>query len=152
MDPVKIQKLEDQLGHEFTDNGLLIRALTHPTFSNAERMKKGEAKRNCPDQEIFTTLGDAILKAGLVLILIEKGAKTKGNITISKADLESNLHLAKVGERLCLLEENYIFHRVGRGEKLCEGSTALCSDTVEALIGSIFIDSNCDLLAVKKVF
>lgn len=150
MDPAKIQELEDQLRHTFEHKEYLIRALTHPTFSNVESMKKGEAKRDCPHQETYTTLGDAILKAGFVSILMEKGLKTKGKITISKADLENNLHLAKVGERLRLLEDNFILHRVGKEEKLKEGSVALCSDTVEALIGAIFIDSGDSMTETKK--
>jgi ribonuclease-3 len=150
MDPAKIQDLEDQLRHTFEHKEILIRALTHPTFSNVESMKKGEAKRDCPHQETYTTLGDAILKAGFVSILMEKGLKTKGKITISKADLENNLHLAKVGKRLRLLEDNFILHKVGKEEKLKEGSVALCSDTVEALIGAIFIDSGDSMTETKK--
>jgi ribonuclease-3 len=148
MDPAKIQKLEDRLGYEFQDKKEMYRALTHPTFSKEEKERKVGA-RDCPHQATYATLGDAILKAGLISILMEKGLKTKGNITISKADLENNLHLAKVGKRLHLLEENYILHRVGKDDKLKEGAVALCSDTVEALIGAIFIDSNNSMPVVK---
>ena len=140
MDPTKIQKLEDQLGYEFKGKNELYRALTHPTFSKEEKEKKVGA-RDRPHQETYATLGDSILKAGLVSILMKKGANTKKDITISKADLENNLQLAKVGKRLRLLEDNYILHRAGEGEKLKEGAVALYSDTVEALIGAIFIDS-----------
>jgi len=155
MDPAKIQELEDRLGYEFKDKKELYRALTHPTFSKEEKEKKVGA-RDCPHQATYATLGDAILKAGLISILMEKGLKTKGNITISKADLENNLHLAHVGERLHLLEENLILHRAGKDEKLKEASVALCSDTVEALIGAIYIDSNRSMPVVtdciSKIF
>jgi dsRNA-specific ribonuclease len=40
MDLAKIRNLEDRLGYTFNDKGLLIRALTHSTFSNAENQKK----------------------------------------------------------------------------------------------------------------
>jgi ribonuclease-3 len=148
MDPVKIQEFENQLGYEFKDKKELFRALTHPSFSKEEKEKKVGA-RDCPHQATYATLGDAILKAGLISILMEKGLKTKGNITISKADLENNLHLAHVGERLSLLEKNFIQHRAGKDEKLKEASVALCSDTVEALIGAIYIDSNSSMPVVK---
>jgi len=155
MDPAKIQKLEDRIGHTFVNKDFMIRALTHPTFSKEEKEKKVGA-RDCPHQATYATLGDAILKAGLISILMEKGLKTKGNITISKADLENNLHLAHVGERLHLLEENFILHRAGKDEKLKEASIALCSDTVEALIGAIYIDSNSSMPVVmdciSKIF
>jgi len=149
MDPAKIQKLEDRLGYSFKNQKELYRALTHSTFSKEEKEKKIGA-RDCPHQATYATLGDAILKAGLVSILMEKGVKTKGNITISKADLENNLQLAKVGKRLRLLEENYILHRAGKDEKLEEGATRLCSDTVEALIGAIFIDSKSSMPVVTN--
>jgi ribonuclease III len=148
MDPAKIQKLEDRLGYEFKDKNELYRALTHPTFSKEEKEKKIGA-RDCPHQATYATLGDAVLKAGFISILMEKGLNTKGNITISKADLESNLQLAKVGKRLRLLEENYILHRAGKDEKLEEGAVALRSDTVEAILGAIFIDSNRSMPVVK---
>ena len=148
MDPAKIQELENRLGYPFKNRKELYRALTHPTFSKEEKEKKVGA-RDCPHQATYATLGDAILKAGFISILMEKGLKTKGNITISKADLENNLQLAKVGKRLHLLEEKYILHRAGKDDKLKEGAVALCSDTVEALIGAIFIDSNNSMPVVN---
>jgi ribonuclease-3 len=149
MDPAKIQILEGRLDYTFNEKKKLLRALTHPSFSKEEREKKCNP-RDCPHQEIYATLGDAVLKAGLVLILMDTGLKTKGNITISKADLENNFQLADVGKRLHLLEENFILHRVGKDEKLKEGSVALCSDTVEAIIGAVFIDSKNSMSPVKK--
>jgi len=149
MDTAKIQQLEKRLGHNFQDKKELLRALTHPTFSKEEREKKS-GTRECPDQSIYATLGDAVLKAGFISILMDKGLNTKGDITISKTDLESNLQLAKVGERLQLLKENFILHRAGTGEKLKEASGALNSDTVEALIGAIFIDSKSSMSDVKN--
>jgi ribonuclease III len=150
MDPAKIQELEDQLGHPFNDKRLLIRALTHPTFSNVERMKKGEANRDCPHQETYTTLGDAILKAGLILLLVDCDVKTKGNITILKEDLEKNLKLADVGERLKLLENNLILQKIGNETKVHEGAVTYRSDTVEAIIAAIFIDSGDSMVETKK--
>jgi ribonuclease-3 len=141
MDSIKISELEIQLGHEFTNKKELYRALRHPTFSKEERERKVGA-RDCPHQEIYATLGDAILKAGLVLLLMDKGLKTKGDITIVKADWEKNLKLADVGKRLRLLEDDLILHKMGKGEQLRKGTKKLYSDTVEALIGAIFIDSN----------
>lgn len=148
MDSVKISELEIQLGHEFKNRKELYRALTHPTFSKEEKEKKVGA-RNCPHQETYATLGDAILKAGFVLLLMEKGLNTKGDITIIKAKLEKNLKLAQVGKRLRLLDDNLILHNMGKGEQLKKGTKKLCSDTVEALIGAIFIDTDHSLPATK---
>ena len=81
---------------------------------------------------------------------MEKGwNNTKGAITISKVDLENNLKLSEVGERLHLLEDHLFFHRIGGEEKVSDGAKTYRSDTVEALIGAIFIDSNYDLHQTK---
>jgi len=101
-------------------------------------------------------LGDAVLKAGFVWLLMENELKTKGEITIKKADLEKNLKLAEVGKRLHLLEDDLIWHRMGEGEQLEKGTETLCSDTVEALIGAIFIDTCYSLpetkICIAKIF
>jgi ribonuclease-3 len=148
MDAAKISELEIRLGHEFSDKKELYRALTHSTFSNVERSKLVGA-RDCPHQTTYATLGDAILKAGFILLLMEKGWNTKGAITISKADLENNLKLADVGERLRILEDHFFFHRIGGEENVNEGAETYRSDTVEALIGAIFIDSGYSIQKTK---
>lgn len=149
MDSSKIQRIEERLGYTFTEKKELFRALTHPSYSKEEREKSIEA-RDCPHQSVYATLGDAVLKTGFISILIDKGLNTKGDISISKADMEKNLQLATVGVRLHLLEEKYILHRAGIGEKLVEASDKLYSDTVEALIGAIYIDSNGSMSKVRE--
>ncbi len=113
-------------------------------------MKKGKAKRHCPHQETFTTLGDAILKAGLVLLLVDFDVNTKGNITILKEDLENNLKLADVGERLQLFENHLILHNIGNEKKIQEGAVTYLSDSVEAIIAAIFIDTGDSMTETKK--
>jgi len=149
MDLVKIHDLENRLGHKFKDKNLLIQALTHPTFAEREKKKKVGA-RDCPHQETFCTFGDAVLKTGLILLLMEKGLDRKGTITITKADIENNLKLANVGKRLKLLENDLILHPIKDKKKLQEGANTYCSDTVEALIAAIFIDSRYSLKKTKK--
>jgi len=155
MDPAKIKLLEDNLGHSFKDRKELYRALTHPTFTKEEKERKTGA-RDCQHQATYATLGDAILKACFVMLLMERGVKTKGEITIIKSDLEKNLKLAEVGIRLQLLENDLILHRMGEGEQLKTGGKTLYSDTVEALIGAIFIDTGCSLsetkICISKIF
>jgi ribonuclease III len=155
MDPVKIQELENRLGHKFKKRKELFRALTHSTYSKEEKDKK-TGSRDCPHQATYATLGDAILKAGFIWLLMEKGVNTKGDITIFKASLEKNLKLADVGKRLRLLEDNLIWHRMGTENQLEKGTKKLYSDTVEALIGAIFIDSGHSLpktkICISKIF
>ena len=155
MDPAKIAQLEDRLGHTFKDRKELYQALTHSTFSKEEKETK-IGSRDCPHQETYATLGDAVLKVGFVWLLMENGLKTKGDIKIKKADWEKNLKLAEVGKRLRLLEDDLIWHRIGKGEQLVKGKITLCSDTVEALIGAIFVDTGHSLpetkICISKIF
>jgi len=149
MAPLKIRELQKKLGYKFRKKKILVQALTHPTFSEEERKKK-VGPRECPHQQAYSTLGDAVLKTGLVLLLMDKKKETKGDITISKADLENNLKLAGVGKRLQLLENDLIHHTIKNQKKLEEASEKMCADTVEAIIAAIFIDSNFSMGKTKK--
>ena len=149
MAPLKTRELEKKLGYKFRKKKILVQALTHPTFSEEERKKK-VSPRDCPHQQAYSTLGDAVLKTGLVLLLMDEKKETKGDITISKADLEKNLKLADVGKRLQLLEDGVVLHTIKDQKKLQEASKKICADTVEALIAAIFIDSRYSMKKTKK--
>jgi ribonuclease III len=149
MTPLNIRELQKKLGHKFKKKKLLIQALTHPTFSEEERKKKVDPG-GCPHQQAYSTLGDAVLKTGLILLLMDKKKETKGDITISKANLENNLKLANVGKRLQLLENELILHTIKNQKKLEEASEKMCADTVEAIIAAIFIDSKFSMKKTKK--
>jgi ribonuclease-3 len=149
MTPLNIRELQKKLGYKFKKKKLLIRALTHPTFSEEERKKKADP-REWPHQQAYSTLGDAVLKTGLILLLMDKKKETKGDITISKADLENNLKLADVGKHLQLLENDLIRHTIKNEKKLEEASEKMYADTVEAIIAVIFIDSKFSMKKTKK--
>jgi ribonuclease-3 len=149
MAPSKIRELQKKVGYKFKEQKHLIRALTHPTFSDVEKKKKVDP-RGCPNQQAYSTLGDAVLKTGLILLLIDKKKETKGDITISKADIENNLSLASVGKRLQLLENGLILHTINNPKKLEEASEKMYADTVEAIIAAIFIDSKYSMKKTKK--
>ncbi len=46
------------------------------------------------DQEVFRTLGDAVLKVILTELLIQQGSTTRGDITQKKAKLENEESLS----------------------------------------------------------
>ena len=149
MTSLEIRELQKKIGYKFKDQKHLIRALTHPTFSEEERKKKVDPK-DSPNQQAYSTLGDAVLKTGLILVLMDKEKKTKGDITISKADIENNLGLANVGKRLQLLENGLILHTIKNQKKLDESSGKMYADTIEAIIAAIFIDSKYSMKKTKK--
>jgi ribonuclease-3 len=136
--------IEQILGYHFFERQHLIRALTHPAYAN-ELLQQN---KKCMDQEAYSTLGDAVLKTGLILFLMERGVTTKGEITRRKEELESNVNLAKIGKRLKI--RNYI--RLGRGTQDLwrSGEETILADTIEALIGAIFLDSDTGFGIVKQ--
>jgi ribonuclease III len=144
MDQKDITEIEQIIGYHFFENQHLIRALTHPAYAN-ELLQQN---KRCMDQMAYSTLGDAVLKTGMILFLMEKGIQSKGQITQEKERLEDNPTLAKVARRLRL--KKYI--RLGRGEKGLwrDGEETILSDTMEALIGAIFLDSDAGFGVVKQ--
>jgi ribonuclease III len=144
MDAADCAEIEQILGYHFFEKQHLIRALTHPAYAN-ELLQQ---KTLLMDQVAYSTLGDAVLKTGLILFLMEKGIQTKGGITQEKEQLEDNITLAKVARRLRI--KKYI--RLGRGEKGLwrDGEDTILADTLEALMGAIFLDSDAGFGVVKQ--
>ena len=144
MDQKDISEIEQIIGYHFFEKQHLIRALTHPAYAN-ELLQQN---KRCMDQMAYSTLGDAVLKTGMILFLMEKGIQSKGQITQEKERLEDNPTLAKVARRLRI--KKYI--RLGRGEKGLwrDGEETILADTMEAIIGAIFLDSDAGLGVVKQ--
>jgi len=144
MDQKDITEIEQIIGYHFFEKQHLIRALTHPAYAN-ELLQQN---KRCMDQMAYSTLGDAVLKTGMILFLMEKGIQSKGQITQEKERLEDNPTLAKVARRLRI--KKYI--RLGRGEKGLwrDGEETILADTMEALIGAIFLDSDAGMGVVKQ--
>ncbi len=139
-----LEAIERIIGYHFFERQHLIRALTHPAYAN-ELIQKNQV---CLTQEAYSTLGDAILKTSLILFLMEKGLQEKGSITQAKEKLEDNPSLAKIGRRLKIKR----FIRLGRGEKDLwqSGEETLLADTIEAIIGAIFLDSDAGFGVVRQ--
>jgi ribonuclease-3 len=119
-----IDNISSNLGYVFTDKKLIELALTHKSFSleNNERLE---------------FLGDAILN----LYVSEKLYNSfedlnEGKLTRFKASIVSRDNLNLVALNLEIGEEI----KLGKGEKL-EGNSIL-GNTLEALIGAVFLDSN----------
>jgi ribonuclease-3 len=144
MDKWKIEEIEKILGYHFFEPQHLIRALTHPAYAN-ELLQQN---KRCMDQEAYRTLGDAVLKTSLILFLMEKGIQTKGGITMGKEDLESNAALARIAARMQI--KDYIM--LGKGEEglWSSGEAKILADTLEALIGAIFLDSDAGFGVIKQ--
>lgn len=133
----EIRAIETRLGYIFLDRGLLIQALTRKAAANEQRQKG----KICENQEVFRTLGDAVLKAILTELLIQQGSTTRGDITQRKAKLENEESLST------MLRKMKITPIVGIGERSCgvhEQSLAL-AETFEAIIAAIYKDGGYEI-------
>lgn len=120
------ERLQQHLGHVFSEPALLAQALTHRSHGS-------------PHNERLEFLGDSVLNCVIAAELFARfGALDEGDLSRLRARLvrqEALLQLAQdlgVGEHLHL----------GEGEQKSGGSSrpSILADALEALIGAIFLD------------
>lgn len=130
--------LEENLGYVFKNKSLLDRALTRKAYALEQYQQNNE----CEDQEIYRTLGDAVLKAVLIDLLIKSGCSTRGEITIRKKSLEREEELADVSKRLGIGS----VLKLGKGEEKqnAQDEPYVLAETFEAVIGAIYLDGGFD--------
>jgi ribonuclease III len=130
-----LNALQHQLGHTFAKPWLLSQALTHRSFA---------AEHN----ERLEFLGDTVLNLAVTQLLFERyPATSEGDLSRSRATLVRQETLHQIAQAL-----NVSAHmKLGDGEVKSGGFTrpSMLADTVEALLGSVFLDSSYD--AAKRV-
>lgn len=128
MNPIVINKLQRKLGYTFTHPELLHQALTHRSASS---------KHN----ERLEFLGDSILSFVIANALYRQFPRIdEGDMSRMRATLVRGNTLAEVAREFELGE----CLRLGPGELKSGGfrRESILADTVEALIGGIFLDSD----------
>jgi ribonuclease-3 len=141
---ITVTELETALGHGFRNPELLVRALTHRSLAN-QRAQEEEASRIELEgnNERLEFLGDAVL--GLVVgeaLFLLHPEWSEGELTRVRAQLVSRQHMAEVAAEIGLGDHL----RLSRGEDrsgLRRKSTVL-SNTMEAVIGAVFLDGGLD--------
>lgn len=126
--------LQDILGLQI-DADLLQLALTHRSFA----YENG----GIPTNERLEFLGDSILgQAVTVMLYREYPQLSEGDLAKRRASLVSSAALAEVARGIGLGD----FVRLGRGETLTGGrdKASILADTVEALIGAVYLDTGVD--------
>ena len=127
---MNLQLLQTRLGYTFRDTGLLQQALTHRSHS---------ALHN----ERLEFLGDSILNCVVASILYERfGSLDEGDLSRLRANLVKQQSLFEIAQKLELSQ----FLRLGEGELKSGGfrRPSILADTLEALLGAIFLDSGFD--------
>ncbi len=127
--------LEKTLGHNFADEGLLARALTHRGALGAPA--KGQVVSPVDGNERLEFLGDRVL--GLVIadkLLREFPDEDEGELAPRLAALVSAPTLAQVAATLKL--STYL--KVAKGHRIDLAEPSVLADACEAIIGALFLD------------
>lgn len=122
-----LKELQERIGYEFTDSGLLMNALTHPSCGlgyNYERME---------------FLGDAVLE--LVIsdnLYSNHNDFSEGTLTQKRAEIVCAKSLSGIARGIGL--GDYLF--LGKGEEQNGGrdKPSILENAMEALIGAIYLD------------
>jgi ribonuclease-3 len=119
--------LQLRLQHRFSDPGLLVRALTHRSFSSEHN-------------ERLEFLGDSVLNLAVASLLYRKlQAQAEGDLSRVRANLvkQETLHQLAVGLGLPDLL------RLGEGETRSGGQRrpSILADALEAVIGAVHLDA-----------
>jgi len=120
------------IGESFQDESLFVTALTHRSYINENRSVSENNER-------LEFLGDAVLEYVVSsFIFKEYPNKEEGFLTALRANIVNTQNLAELSKRLGLGKEL----RLSKGEEQGNGrnNESLLADTLEALIGAIYID------------
>jgi ribonuclease-3 len=124
---MNLQLLQTRLGYTFQDAGLLQQALTHRSHSSVHN-------------ERLEFLGDSILNCVVASVLYERfNTLDEGDLSRLRANLVKQQSLYEIAQKLELSQ----FLRLGEGELKSGGfrRPSILADTLEALLGAIFLDS-----------
>ncbi len=124
----------------FRDPGLLMQALTHPSYCN-------ETQDECADNERLEFLGDAVIDLIVAEMLYQRAeSRSEGEMTRLRAALVNTEALGTLAGRLGVGE----VLRMGRGEVAGGGRTRhtnLCA-ALEAMVGALYLDSGMEAARV----
>lgn len=137
---VDISALEERIGYTFKDKGLLVRALTHPSY--------GQVDKRARHNQRMEFLGDAVL--GFVIaeelfnLLPEE---REGILTRYRSILVRGKQLSTIAREINLGQ----FLRLGDSEDAVGGRelASILEDAFEAVFAAVYLDSGID--AVRQV-
>jgi len=131
----RLDTAESLAGHRFSDRNLLLRALTHPSYT--------EEPHAAQDYERIEFLGDAVLGLVVVHEIFERFPyMPEGQMTKLKIGVIAGRTLTDVAQRLGLGE----LLLLGPSETGTDGRgmTSALENAFEALIGALYLDAGLD--------
>ncbi len=138
----KFKELQINLNYDFEDEKILKTALTHSSYVNENKLKAIDSN------ERLEFLGDAILGLVVSEYLYHKyPLYPEGKLTKLRAKIVCEQSLAYVAKKFEI--GGYLL--LGKGEEATGGRSreSILADTMEAIIGAVYLDSNYD--HVKRV-
>lgn len=127
-----LARLEEALGHGFSNRAPLVTALTHASWAN-------ERPERPAHNETLEFLGDSILGFAVAEMLLEAFPSAReGALTKARAQLVSSQHLARRARELGLGEAI----RVSPGEERggARRRASILSDAFEAVVAAVYLD------------
>ena len=127
----------EKLTKLFKNRELLEQAFTHKSWVNENQNKRKSNER-------LEFLGDAILEFIVSKeIYLTFPGKEEGYLTTLRSNLVNTKNLAHIAKKLGIGEKIYL----SRGEEDGGGreNTSLLADTLEAVIGALFLDQGIDV-------
>ena len=128
-----LKHLEKKIDYEFRDKSLIKQAFIHSSYANEIKLEKYESN------ERLEFLGDAVLELVSSEFLFKNSPKgSEGELTKTRASMVCEPALAHCAKKLDL--GSYLY--LGKGEENTGGRDrdSIISDSLEALIGAIFLD------------
>lgn len=131
-----LKELEDKLKIKFNNQLLLEQAFVHRSYLNENEFPLGH-------NEKLEFLGDAVLELITTDYLYAQFPdKTEGELTALRAALVKRETLTNVATEL----EFYKYLKLSKGEaKTVNNQAAILANTVEALIGAIYLDTGLEI-------
>ncbi len=124
--------LEQRLNYQFSEPGLLVEALSHPSLSSEKRPAP-------PDNQRLEYLGDAVIELVITNHLFHRFSDLKeGLLTKLRASLVSRPTLARAAGRVYLGEALHL----SNGEASSGGRerSSNLADAFEAVMGAVYLD------------
>ena len=128
-----LERLQERLGYRFKTGALLAQALTHRSHGKQHN-------------ERLEFLGDSVLNCAVAAMLYARFSRfDEGDLSRLRSNLVKQQALYEIGQSLALGE--YLV--LGEGERRSGGlrRPSILADTVEAIVGAIFLDSDFEQAA-----
>lgn len=131
--PKWIEEVEERIGINFRDKKILYQAFVHRSYRNENHSFP------LGNNERLEFLGDKVLGLVIACYLFKKYQYNEGMMTVLHSVLVRGTACAKVAEDLGL-SDFLLMSRGQRGRFKKRARETILSDTLEALIGAIYLD------------